>query len=104
MSLNKHFKDGGTNLEDNEIITEKAAPVSGEIMLFATRTCPNCKMAEMFLDKAGISFKKIYADENAELTAKYEIRQAPTLIITDGERFDKIVNVSNIRKYIEERT
>jgi len=104
MSLNKHFKDGGTNLEDNEIITEKAAPVSGEIMLFATRTCPNCKMAEMFLDKAGISFKKIYADENAELTEKYEIRQAPTLIITDGERFDKIVNVSNIRKYIEERT
>ena len=104
MSLNKHFKDGGTNLEDNEIIAEKAAPVSGEIMLFATRTCPNCKMAEMFLDKAGISYKKVYADENAELTDKYEVRQAPTLIITDGERFDKIVNVSNIRKYIEERT
>ena len=74
---------------------------SGEVLLFATKTCPNCKMAATFLEKAGISYKKLIADEEPELVAKYGIKQAPTLIVENGGEFERIVNVSNIRKFTE---
>ncbi|MBQ0125283.1 MAG: ribonucleoside triphosphate reductase [Clostridiales bacterium] len=85
----------------SEINTE--APADKQVILFATATCPNCKMAAMFLDKANIPYTKIIADENPELVAKYGVHQAPTLIVVEGGDFQKIVNVSNIRKYIEEQ-
>ena len=62
---------------------------------------PNCKMAAMFLDKAGISYKKLLAEENAELAKQYDVTQAPTLIVIDGDKAEKIVNLSNIRAYTE---
>ena len=74
-----------------------------KLILFATKTCPNCKMACKFLDNAGLSYDKLYAEENADLVKTYEIKQAPTLVVVhDDGSFEKIVNVSNIRKYIEE--
>ena len=36
-----------------------------EVMLFASRTCPNCKRAAEHLDRAGITYKKIICEENA---------------------------------------
>jgi ribonucleoside-triphosphate reductase len=72
------------------------------LLLFATKTCPNCKMAAKFLDDAGIAYRKLLADEEPELAAKYGIKQAPTLIIENGEEFERIVNVSNIRKFTEQ--
>ena len=67
-------------------------------MLFATATCPNCKMAEKFLQKAGIDFEKVYADENPALAEQYGVHQAPTLVV-NGE---KIVNLSNIKAFTEQ--
>ena len=75
---------------------------SGEIMLFATKTCPNCKMAAKFLNDAGVVYTKVFAEENKELADKFAVNQAPTLVITNGESFEKIVNVSNIRKFAEQ--
>ncbi|MBQ7108275.1 MAG: ribonucleoside triphosphate reductase [Clostridia bacterium] len=77
-----------------------AAPAAAEdkVMLFATATCPNCKMAEKFLDKAGIAFEKVYADQNPALAEQYGIHQAPTLVV-NGE---KIVNLSNIKAFTEQ--
>jgi len=72
-----------------------------KLILFATTTCPNCKMAEKFLNDAGIAFEKIYADVNADAAKQYDIKQAPTLVITNGDKFEKIMNVSNIRKFAE---
>ena len=70
-------------------------------MLFATTTCPNCKMAEKFLRDANITYTKVYADQNPELAKEYGIMQAPTLVIVSGDKTEKIVNVSNIRKFAE---
>ena len=33
---------------------------------------------------------------------RYGIRQAPTLVITDGVQVKKYVNASNIQKYVDE--
>ena len=86
-----------------ETAEEKAeAPVAAkEIILFASATCPNCKMAAMFLDKAGIEYKKLLAEENADLANEYGVTQAPTLVVIDGDKAEKIVNLSNIRAFTE---
>ncbi len=72
-----------------------------KVMLFATATCPNCRAAGMFLDKAGISYEKLLADENPDLVARFGIRQAPTLVIVKGDTFETVANLSNIRAYTE---
>ena len=71
------------------------------ILLFATKTCPNCKMSAAMLDKAGIAYTKIYAEDNKDMIAEYGIVQAPTLVVTDNGQIAKYQNASNIKKYIE---
>ena len=73
-----------------------------KVMLFATKTCPNCKIAAKFLDEAGIAYEKLYADENLDLVSKYGIKQAPTLVVVEnGVEIAKAANLSNVKKYIE---
>lgn len=69
-----------------------------QLLLFATRTCPNCAQAEKLLQNAGMAFSKLLAEENTELAKKLGIRQAPTLVV--GQ--DKITGLGPIRKYINE--
>lgn len=97
------LKKGGVKKEP--IVEE--APAQAEccdekgIKLFATKTCPNCKMAAAMLDKAGIPYEKIYAEDNKDLVAKYKIVQAPTLIVQDENGITEYRNASNIKKYVE---
>ena len=72
-----------------------------ELILVATTTCPNCKMAEKFLNDAGVTFTKVYADKEPEVARKYNVKGAPVLVIDSGNGFEKIENVSNIRKFAE---
>ena len=82
-----------------------AVKAAGEdrIILFGTKTCPNCKMAIAFLDKAEIPFEHVIADENRALVEQFDIHQAPTLVVIKNGVAEKIVNLSNIRKFIEEQ-
>ncbi len=70
-------------------------------ILFATPTCPNCKAAAMLLDKAGIAYEKLMANDHADLVAEYEIKQAPTLVVFKGGIATKYANLSNIKGYVE---
>ena len=65
------------------------------------KTCPNCKMAKMLLDKAGISYDVIDAEENVSLTRKFNVSKAPTLIVPNGDNVDVYENASNIKGFIE---
>lgn len=76
--------------------------VLDKLTLFATKTCPNCKMAKMLLDKAGIKYAVIDAEENAELTNKFGVKKAPTLLVPTAEGIRYYDNASEIRRYIEE--
>ena len=73
-----------------------------ELILFTTHTCPNCRMAKMLLDKAGVKHQVVDAEENKELTLSYGVRKAPTLLVPNGDKFDCYDNVSLIKRYIEE--
>ena len=72
-----------------------------QLILFTTKTCPNCKIAKALLDKAGLIYTIIDAEENPDLTAKYGIRQAPTLVELTPDGAIKHANASNIKKFVE---
>ncbi len=85
-------------------VTVPQAPVQaepqGELMLFTTRTCPNCKAAKRQLDQAGIPYRELLADENLELAGKYQVRQAPTLVAETAGDPMVLVGLGQIRSYI----
>ena len=69
--------------------------------LFTTKTCPNCRIAKEFLKDE--EYVVVDAEENAELTQKYGVMQAPTLVVVENGQAQKYVNASNIKKYAEAR-
>ena len=71
------------------------------IMLFGTKTCPNCAAAKKLLDKAKIKYSFVDAEEEVELTNKMGVKQAPTLIVIKKGNVESIHNLSNIKKYVE---
>ena len=77
-----------------------AGTLSDGVYLFASATCPNCKIAEALLSKAGIAYTKILAEENVSLAESFGIRQAPTLVSINGGEAEKFVSVPNIKKFI----
>ncbi len=76
-------------------ITDEAVP-----LLFTTKTCPNCVTAKRFLTEAGVDYRIIDAEEQRELSEKYQIMQAPTLIIPGPETL-RFTTAAAIRKYCE---
>ena len=59
-------------------------------------------MAKMLLSKAGIEVEIIDAQDNADLTKKYNVTKAPTMFVTDKNgNTIKLENISDIKKYIE---
>lgn len=74
-----------------------------EAYLFTTKTCPNCKMAKTILEKSGIEYKTVDAEEDIELARQYKIKQAPTLVVIDGQEVEQFINASNIKKFAESR-
>jgi ribonucleoside-triphosphate reductase len=73
-------------------------------MLFVSATCPNCKLAISMLEKAGFLFKKVLATENVELTNKYGVKQAPTLVVLGaGDDYEKFRGVSEIKGMLTAR-
>ena len=71
------------------------------ILIFTTKTCPNCKMAKMMLDKAGITYTAIDAEDNKDMTVSYGVKKAPTMFVPNGNGYDVYDNASKIKGYIE---
>ena len=76
--------------------------VSGNTpLLFTTKTCPNCKMAKRILDAAGVKYIAIDAEEQKDLTVKYNVKKAPTLLVPNGDTYLRFDNASEINRYVE---
>ncbi len=87
--------------EEEKAEEKNTAFLADGVYLFASATCPNCKIATQLLDKAGVSFNKVMAQENVALTEGLGIKQAPTLVtVKDGE-IEKFVSVPGVKKYIQ---
>ncbi len=88
-----------TDIDDDDAAITVEAPEEIRY-LFTTKTCPNCKLAKEYL--TNVSYMLIDAEENAELALKYKVRQAPTLVVINGDDVKKYANASNIKKYAED--
>ena len=83
---------------------QHAKDVNERIILFATKTCPNCRMAANFLEKARIPFTEVFVEDDDSLARKMGIQMAPTLVVYHGEDAETISNLSNIRAFIDRYT
>ena len=84
-----------------EAPAEQPAQAAAEgILLFKTPTCPNCKAAMALLDKAGVQYTALNANEERDLVEKYGVKQAPTLVIPNADSFEKYRGVSDIKGWL----
>ncbi|MBQ6603774.1 MAG: ribonucleoside triphosphate reductase [Eubacterium sp.] len=100
---NSRLKHVGPIEISAEVQTEDSGPVvtdTAKVYLFVTATCPNCKAAMMQLDKHGVSYEKMLANEHVELVNRFGVKQAPSLVIADGDIFEIYRGVSEIKGYL----
>ena len=96
-------------LADFKEEAQAAAPVQpasaeDSLLLFTTKTCPNCRMVKELLNRSNFSYQIIDADEHADLVKKYGIMQAPTLVRVHDGMAETYANASNIIGYINQST
>lgn len=78
------------------------APVD-KLVLVTTRTCPNCRQVEVLLQKQGILYEKMLAEEHPKLMEEYGVRQAPTLLIEEETSKPKLIaGVGSIQRFMKE--
>ncbi len=84
---------------------KKEEPVTvdadSKFLLFATKTCPKCKIAAQLLDKKGIAYEKLFVEENIDFATQLDLKQAPTLVIQKGNEFEKIADLPAVKAFIE---
>ena len=76
------------------------AGTQADVKLFTTRTCPNCKLATALLDRKGVSYQKLLVEENMDIASAYGLKQAPTLVVTNGDDIHLYVGVAGIKEFI----
>ena len=99
---NSHLtREDKTQDIDNSKCDCNSATIADGNYLFTTATCPNCKIACSILDKQGVKYDKLLANENVELTQALSIKQAPTLVVVNDGKVEKYAGVSDIKKYLK---
>ena len=93
------------SIASGETEQETAAPTevqscNEQVYLFATPTCPNCKIAAAAMDKLGMVYEKVYANEHIEMAKEFGVRQAPTLVIASDGAIEKYAGLPEIKKYL----
>jgi ribonucleoside-triphosphate reductase len=73
-----------------------------KVYLFTTSTCPNCKLAKEYLKDT--QYNQIDAIGSPDLTSRFAIKQAPTLIVMKDGEITRYTDVSAIRNYAREQT
>ena len=101
-NFSREFKSTPAQSEEQEVNETEDIKLERPI-LFTTSTCPNCKIVKQLLAEYDFVYDLVVADQDMETARKFDINQAPTLVVQDEEgNLIKIANVSNIKKFIEE--
>ncbi len=104
---NSHFEKSERTVDHAHCAccAEEKAPVEvdkdAKFLLFATKTCPKCKIAAQLLDKKGIAYEKLFVEDNREFATQLELKQAPTLVIQRGDEFEKVADLPAVKAFVE---
>ncbi|MBE6691320.1 MAG: ribonucleoside triphosphate reductase, partial [Ruminococcaceae bacterium] len=97
-----------THCGPKEAVAVEAAPVAEEkplladgVYLFASKTCPKCKVAESLLGKSDIAYEKLFAEDNVPLFEALKIKQAPTLVKVSGGEIAKFVGLPEVKAFLQ---
>ncbi|MBQ2767223.1 MAG: ribonucleoside triphosphate reductase [Clostridia bacterium] len=96
----------GSHLKEKKVEEAPAAPVAApaaadaELLLFTTPTCPNCPLAKAALDRAGIAYTVINANDEPELCRALGITTAPSLAVRSGDDAVVYAGVPAIKQFI----
>ncbi len=93
--------NGPAPAADGTPACENNAALADGAYLFATATCPNCKIACAMMDKQGFAYTKLLADEHAELAKALGIKQAPTLVVVKGGEAAKYAGAGAIKEFLK---
>ena len=99
-SVMKRADVTATECECEKTAAVATVTLESAITLFTKQNCPNCKVAKSMLERAGIEFTALDANENVELSKALELKAAPTLVIFDGESTTKYAGVPAIKEYL----
>ena len=93
----------GCHPAKSEEVAAKPAPTGEKkALFFKTATCPNCRIAASYLDKADFAYEPVMANENAELAVTYGVKQAPTLVVFDASgEYTKYAGAGAIKGYLD---
>jgi len=71
-----------------------------KIYYFSAPWCGPCKMLGPVMEKSGLPFEKINVDNDSSLSAKYGIRNVPTLVKVDasGNEISRLVGNNPLDK------
>ena len=75
------------------------SPFDSKMMLFTTKSCPNCPAAKDIL-KDVVNLEHVDAHQNIDLVQKYKIRSAPTLIVDNGNEYIAYAGITGIQQYM----
>ena len=72
------------------------------VLLFKTKTCPNCKAAEAVLRGSSVDYTEIFADDdkNLALVEKFRVMKAPTLVVQKDKSIEKYSGISDIAGWL----
>ena len=70
------------------------------IVLFATKTCPKCKIAASLLEKEGIVFDRVYHEDSPEFAKEHGISQAPTLVVEANGKAVTFSDITGVKQFI----
>ena len=83
-----HSEAGGflgvDNRQSDDRVVQGSTLPKG-VYLVATKTCPSCRRVSQLFEQSGIAYEKVYAEDNRELAERYNISQAPSLLLVDTE-------------------
>ena len=105
----QEFQDRKTYRPDISCPPDKAQPqktqkaLADKLYLFTTKTCPNCRIVKPMLERAGISYEVMDAEENLELAQTYRLTQAPSLVAVTGDTFTVYSGISAIQNFISQQ-
>ncbi len=74
----------------------------GEVLLFTTPTCPNCKIVKKELEEKGIAYRLIDATKDSDLAQKYDVMAAPSIVYLHGDKHDNFSGLVNAQNFIKE--
>ncbi len=97
-SMTKH--SFGTHKAEAACACEEKTGAPDGIVLFATATCPKCRVVMQMLENRELPYTKKLVEENEEEARALGLRQAPTLIVTKNGESVKYETMTDIREYL----